>query len=99
MTGLLTREAFDPHVKKVFRVKDGHHALTLARIDSRRLEEWERDLGLRSPFNLIFTGPPGDVLSEGMYTLQVDGGPDFELYVIPTQTHLPGRQDYQASFN
>lgn len=96
---LMSRDLFDPHVKKVFRVKGGHHALTLHQIDARKLEDWEADLRLREPFNLIFRGPAGDVLPEGTYTLDVEEGPSFELYVIPIHTPFPGRQDYQASFN
>ena len=96
---LLSRDVFDPHVGKVFRVKDGHHALTLTRIDARKLEDWETELRMREPFNLIFRGPPNDLLKEGMYTLEVADGPSFDLYVIPIHTPFPGRQDYQSSFN
>jgi hypothetical protein len=93
----LTPEHFRPHVDKVFRVRGGRHAFTLARIEERRREEGE--IGARDPFNLIFRGPPGDVLPEGLYTLAVDDGPAFELYVIPIHTPVPDRQNYQAAFN
>jgi hypothetical protein len=96
---LLSRAVFDPHVKKVFRVKGGHHALTLSRVEARKREDWEAGLGLREPFNLIFRAPKGDVLQEGMYTLEVEDGPSFELYVIPIHTPYPDRQDYQSPFN
>jgi hypothetical protein len=96
---LLSRDAFDPHVGKVFRVKGGHHALSLIRIEARKLEEWETETRMREPFNLIFRGPPNDLLKEGMYTLALEDGPSFELYVMPVYTPFPGRQDYQASFN
>ena len=33
MSELLTSEDFLPHVNKVFRVRGGHHALTLTRVD------------------------------------------------------------------
>jgi hypothetical protein len=62
MDEVLTRETFDPHVGKTFRVSNGHHALMLVRIETRPIEEWERKMGLRAPFNLIFRGPAGDVL-------------------------------------
>jgi len=90
----LTAEHFQPHVKKVFRVKDGRHALTLAHIETSISKG-----GPREAFNLIFSGPPGDVLREGLYTLQVEGGPEFELHVMPIHTPTPERQDYQALFN
>jgi hypothetical protein len=99
MNERLTPDHFLPHVTKSFRVLGGYHSLTLSKIDMRRLEEWERKLVQVQPFNLIFTGPPGDVLPEGMYKLEVEGGPTFDLYVMPIHTPDRGRQDYQASFN
>jgi uncharacterized protein DUF6916 len=97
MAELLTSEQFLPHVGKVFRVKDGRHALTLVRVERRTLEEGEQVP--REPFNLIFHAPPGDLLVAGLYTLDVEDGPSFELYVMPIHTPAPGRQDYQAAFN
>lgn len=94
MAEILTPEHFLPHVKKVFRVKDGRHALTLAQVEVSASTG-----GPRQGFNLIFSGPPGDVLREGLYTLQVERGPEVELYVMPIHTPTPGQQDYQALFN
>jgi hypothetical protein len=99
MTEPLTLETFLPHVNKVFRVQDGRHALTLSRVDVRRMEEWEAALLRHQAFTLIFGGPPGDVLREGLYVLEVEGGPAFQLYVIPVQTFARDRQDYQVVFN
>ncbi|SDR22810.1 hypothetical protein SAMN05444161_2223 [Rhizobiales bacterium GAS191] len=99
MAEQLIAEQFLPHVDKTFRVKGGRHAFTLTQVDSRRLEEWEAKVVPRQPFNLIFRGPPGDVLREGLYTLEVEGGPSFVLYVMPIHTPAQGRQDYQAPFN
>ena len=99
MTDLLTSEHFTPHVDKVFRVKGGRHALTLAQVEARKLDDKEASLVQRQPFLLIFRGPPGDGLREGLYTLEVEDGPSFELYVIPIQTPVLGRQDYQVAFN
>jgi hypothetical protein len=53
----------------------------------------------RPPFTLIFAGPPGDVLPEGEYAFEVEGGPAFEFYVMPIHTPARDRQDYQAAFN
>ena len=99
MTEQLTPDHFRPHVDKAFRVQGTHHAFTLVRVDTRKREDWEHETGLREPFNLIFRGPPGDVMREGLYTLDVEGGPSFELYVIPIFTPARDRQDYQAPFN
>jgi hypothetical protein len=98
MAELLTPEDFLPHVEKIFRVKNGRHALTLARVE-RSGPEPKTKGGPRQPFNLIFSGPPGDVLPEGLYTLEIADGPQFELYVMPIHTPMPGRQNYQSAFN
>jgi hypothetical protein len=99
MTERLTPDHFFPHIDKTFRVGGGSHALTLTKVDARRMEEWESKIAPRQPFLLIFRGPPGDVLAEGLYALHVEDGPSFELYVMPIHTPEPSRQDYQSSFN
>jgi hypothetical protein len=97
MTELLNPDHFLPHVGKVFRVSDGRHAFALMRVDQRKLAEGE--VVPRQPFVLIFRGPPGDVLPEGLYTFEVEDGRAFELYVQPVFTPQRDRQDYQSSFN
>lgn len=99
MTERLTAEMFLPHVNKVFRVKQSGHALTLSQVELRQMEERELAALGRQSFTLIFAGPPGDVLRDGLYILEVEGGPSFELHVIPIQTLVRDRQDYQAVFN
>ena len=99
MTESLTREHFLPHVNKKFRVRGGSHAFIRARIEGSAVGAPAPPSGMRLPFNLIFSGPPKDVLSEGSYTVDVDDGPHFELYLIPIHTPERDRQDYQASFN
>lgn len=99
MTEMLTAESFLPHVNKVFRVKESGHALTLTGVELRQMDERELAALGRQSFTLIFAGPPGDVLRNGLYTLEVGGGPSFELYVIPIRTFARDRQDYQAVFN
>ena len=99
MDGALTGKTFEPYVGKTFRVSNGHHALTLLRVETRPIEAWEQKMGLRAPFNLIFRGLAGDVLAEGMHTLVPEDGASFALYVIPIHTPGRGQQDYQSSFN
>jgi hypothetical protein len=99
MPELLTPEDFLSHVDKVFRVKGGRHALTLTKVEQRRLEPWEAEMTRREPFNLLFRGLPGDVLPQGLYTFEVEDGPSFELYLIPIHTPTRDRQNYQAPFN
>jgi hypothetical protein len=95
MTEPLTPETFLPHVEKTFRVTDGRHALKLCRVEALPKAE----ISPRQPFNLIFSGPPGEVLREGLYTFEVEDGAVFDLYIIPVHTQELGRQDYQAAFN
>jgi hypothetical protein len=99
MAEQLTPEHFRPHLEKVFRVRGGHHALTLTEVLVRQLSEAERKVVPRQPFTLVFRGPPGDVLREGLCILEVEGGPGFELYVMPIHTPARDRQDYQTVFN
>ena len=53
----------------------------------------------RQPFIVIFRGPPGDVLPEGMRELHIEDGPSFKLYIIPVLTPQRDRQNYQSVFN
>jgi hypothetical protein len=99
MAEKLTVEHFLPHVNKSVRVDGWHHTLTISKIDARKLEEWEKEIVPRQPFIVMFRGPPGDVLPEGMRELHVEGGPSFRLYIIPVLTPQRDRQNYQSVFN
>ena len=99
MDAPMTADVFHPHTGKVFRVKGGRHELTLSSVDLHSVEGWDPKIVPHRPFTLIFAGPPRDVLSQGMYTFEVADGPQFDIYVIPVQTHVSTRQDYQAVFN
>jgi hypothetical protein len=95
MTDTLSADDFEPHLTRVFHVRGGRHDLTLAHVDrGAQAEGWPRQL-----FNLIFHGPAGDLLPEGLYALDAEEGPSFDLYLIPIQTAARDRQDYQAAFN
>jgi hypothetical protein len=96
MTEPLKAADFLPHVDKTFAVKGGRHGLVLTRVEQPRPGGRGE---FRDPFLLIFRGPPGDVLPEGLYPFEVEGGPPFELYVMPIHTPARDRQDYQSSFN
>ena len=99
MTKMLTAEMFQPHVSKLFRVKGGRHALTLRQVELHKTEQSELDAFGRQSFTLLFSGSPGDVLPQGFYALEVEGGPAFHLHIIPIRTLARDRQDYQAVFN
>jgi hypothetical protein len=48
---------------------------------------------------LIFHGPAGDVLPEGMFRAHIETGPVTDIYIMPTHTVVADRQEYQAVFN
>lgn len=95
----VTADHFLPHVDKDFRIPGWLHPMTLTTVESRNPRASGSDRGLRKPFTLIFRGPPEEVMREGFYTLQVDDGPWFNLYIMPIHTEQADRQDYQAVFN
>ncbi len=92
---LLQAEHFEPHVGKTFHFEGERHVMPLARVVRE-----PGGAGGRPPFTLIFqVSGRSDVLPEGLYACQVEGGPQFELYVSPIYTPAPDHQDYQAVFN
>jgi hypothetical protein len=99
MSQQLAPEHFEPHLQQTFLVRGGHHRLTLSQIDVLKLTAAQAQAMPRQPFTLIFSGPAGDLLPEGLYTLETAGGAVFTLYLIPVQTASRDRQDYQAAFN
>jgi hypothetical protein len=99
MAEMLTAETFLPHVEKVFRVKESGHALRLSQVELHRMDEQALAVLGRQSFTLIFAGAPDNVLRDGVYTLEVEGGLAFQLYIIPIRTLARDRQDYQVIFN
>ena len=93
----LRHEGFAPHVGKRFRFDGWHGALHLASIDVHAHGGMPETA--RTPFTLVFHGPAGDLLPEGLYRTEIEDGPTLEIYVIPIHTAASGRQDYQAVFN
>ena len=94
----LTADTFAPHVGASFRVEGGHHVLSLSEVERLEVQPGHGDPPFQ-PFVLVFSGPPGEVLAEGMHTITREDGAAYDLYLIPIHTPAPGRQDYQAVFN
>jgi hypothetical protein len=97
MAEQLRHEDFAPHVGKRFHFAGMQSALHLVAVDMH-------DHGLapgvtRPPFTLLFHGPVGDVLPEGLYRVDIEDGPTLDFYIMPIHTVAPGRQEYQAVFN
>ena len=87
MTGIPTADIFKPHVGKAISLADGP-ALTLVAVN-----EFERS------FALLLRGAPTPVVPEGMHRIALEGGTQFELYLIPVHTPSRDHQDYQIVFN
>ena len=95
----VTADHFRPHIGKDFRIPGWPHPMALTAVETGSVKGGQVDAGRREPFTLIFRGPPREVMREGFYTLQLDGGPWFNLYIMPILTAGNDRQDYQALFN
>ena len=95
----VTADDFRPHIDRDFRIPGWPHPMKLAAVDTGGTKGGPVEGLRRESFNLIFRGPPGEIMREGFYTLQLEGGPWFNLYIMPIQTAGSDRQDYQALFN
>jgi hypothetical protein len=93
----LTYEDFEPHLHREFRFEGRPQVLRLSEID---VKDRPRAPGRPDKaFALIFSGPRGDVLPEGLYNAEAEGGARFEFYIMPIHTPPTDRQDYQVVFN
>jgi hypothetical protein len=95
--GQLRHEDFAPHVGKQFRFQGWQSTLRLAAINIH--DQAAAPAIARMPFILVFHGPVGDILPEGLYQADIEDGPTFEFYIAPIHTVAPDRQEYQAVFN
>lgn len=93
----LHHEDFAPYVGRRFGFAEQHVVLKLATITPAPHAAMPGTT--RTPFILVFHGPVGDILPEGLHRAQVEDGPALEFYVMPIHTVVAGRQDYQAVFN
>lgn len=97
MSAQLTHEDFQPHLNCQFRFAGRPQVLQLTQIEvSDRPPLPHLDY---KAFMLTFAGPRGDVLPEGFYTAEAEGGARFDFYILPIHTPAPDRQEYQVVFN
>jgi hypothetical protein len=97
MAAAQQQQDFAPHVGKRFSFPGHTVVLLLARIDVAPQPGMPD--ATRTSFTLIFHGPVGDILPEGLYAAQVADGPELEFYIQPIHTTARDRQEYQAVFN
>jgi hypothetical protein len=97
----LTADDFAPFLDKHFSTAGGPETFMLVKVDRQPQPATSTSdtAEFRIPFILIFRGPPGKVLREGLYVFTVEAGPVFEFYVMPIHTPSRDWQDYQAVFN
>jgi hypothetical protein len=93
----LRHQDFAQHVGKRFRFHGWDSALRLAAVN---IHDQAAAPGIaRTPFILLFHGPIGNILPEGLYQADIEDGPTLEFYIVPIHTVAPDRQEYQAVFN
>jgi hypothetical protein len=97
MVDFSRHEDFAPYAGKAFSFPG--RTVTLVLADIKTMPRAAVPGADRVPFSLIFQGPAGDVLPEGLYTAAIEAGPQVDLYIMPVHTPAAGRQDYQAVFN
>ncbi|HEX3576703.1 MAG TPA: hypothetical protein VHU42_19055 [Rhodopila sp.] len=100
MTEIPQPQDFTPFIGQLFAFAGHHVTLRLMAIETKPQAE-----SRRTPFTLIFEGPAGDILPEGLHRTQVAddtaGEPNdpFEFYIMPIHTPQRDRQEYQVVFN
>jgi hypothetical protein len=94
---VLTAESFEPHVGKTVLLDGTGKELRMDRIEKQGASPGTP----REPFIVIFSAPRDQqhFVPEGTYECRVENGPSWTLYLIPVNTPVGGRQEYQASFN
>jgi hypothetical protein len=97
MTDIPTADDFMSLIGKAFQAEGHTQTLVLTSVDTRVPPGWQA--APRKPFSLLLRGPAGEVVPEGFYRFVADGARDFELYLVPIQTHSREYQDYQIVFN
>jgi hypothetical protein len=97
MVETLRHQDFAPYVGKRFTFPGQPVMLRLASVSLQ--EHAGAPDAPRTPFTLVFHGPVGEVLPEGLYQAEIENGPVLEFYIMPIHTAVRDRQDYQAVFN
>ena len=83
-----TMDDFTPHMGKRFQPEGSAFGLVLERVEPAA-----------PGFSLLFRGPAGAVLPEGVHQFTLEDGAAFAFHLMPIHTTAPDRQDYQAVFN
>ena len=93
----ITHEMFSPYVNSTFRFRVDGRAVELELTEVKVMERGGLPEEFRQPFLLIFQGPKGEVLQEGLYNVESDAMAAIELYLIPILS-TGERQSYQVVY-
>ncbi|HEY0517925.1 MAG TPA: hypothetical protein VGC84_00420 [Ilumatobacteraceae bacterium] len=95
----LAPDTFEPHVGTRFDVRpEARSELAIELHELTRLPP--RSYGdRREPFSLVFLGPAGAPLPQGIYTMHHDALGDIDLFIVPIGPGVDGRNQYEAVFN
>lgn len=95
---LPTLETFSPHVGQAFRlVPQGGDPLEMELVEAEALRS-QPGAPRQDPFSLVFRGPPGVNLGQGMQTLTHPETGDVLLFLVPIAQSGESIL-YQAIFN
>src|SRR4051812_21609050 len=98
-----TLEMFRPHVGEVFRVQvpgTDPVTMTLETVSEIPVAGWRPDDAAehRTPFSLLFQGPPNVVLPQATYGFELEALGTFEMFIVPVGRTAEG-VSYEAVFS
>jgi hypothetical protein len=96
----LSAETFAPHRGTAFAADpgDGGEPVVL-RLDEVTPGRAQPGAPRENPFSLVFTGPPDQVLGQGLYELSHPVLGTVAIFVVPLGPGPDGRPRYEAIFN
>lgn len=98
MLETFTCATFEPHLGDLFRLGAGDgQGADLVLIEAAVLPTSAADR-LRPPFSIIFRGPPGPLISQGIHRLEHTGIGTFDLFLVPIGPDADGMR-YEAVFS
>ena len=91
----LKHATFAPHVNSIFRVGNQHSVITeLELVEVSEMKESPRN----ESFSILFRGPAGSPLAQGIYDFDHNAIGSFPLFIVPVAKDDQGMV-YEAVFN
>ncbi len=91
----VTVEKFTPHLNRTFRIAALTNALEAELIEASSFGEAPK--GGRARFTLVFRGPVGAILPQGIYRVSSEGMEEMEIFLVTNGVDEAGTL-YSASF-